>query len=115
MELHDFDNQRRELMDLLKSSDPFFKEFGAIDDRAFDDGCIPKKYKELTMITVSIATHCEACATFHAGEAVYAGASTPELKEAIIMGLMSGGSLCYPLARHTLSIVMELNKNMSNT
>ena len=49
-----FNKERKHLMDLMKKTDVFFKNFGKIDDDAFSDGVIPKKYKELTLVAVSI-------------------------------------------------------------
>ena len=50
----DFEKEREYLMNLMKEADEFFISFGKIDDDAFLDGEIPKKYKELTMVAVSI-------------------------------------------------------------
>lgn len=57
----DFNKERKHLMDLMKKTDKFFKNFGMVDDDAFSDGVIPKKYKELTMVAVSIVSKCKEC------------------------------------------------------
>lgn len=98
---------RKELMAKMKEADPFFKEFGLLDDKAFEEGVIPKKYKELSMIGISIQSRCEECIEFHISEAVKAGAKKAELLESIRMGMMAGGSLTYPYVRHAFDVLME--------
>jgi AhpD family alkylhydroperoxidase len=104
MDKNKFNKKRKELMDKMKNSDEFFKEFGLLDDEAFKGGVIPKKYKELTMITVSIAVKCEECIAFHVQESISAGASKEEITEAIKMGLMASGSTGYPYARRAFEL-----------
>ncbi|WP_199402087.1 carboxymuconolactone decarboxylase family protein [Weissella confusa] len=50
---------RTELNDLMKANDPFFEQFSAMDDEVYADGAIPKRYKELTGLSISIATRCD--------------------------------------------------------
>jgi AhpD family alkylhydroperoxidase len=90
---------RDDLMKTMKEADPFFKEFGLLDDNAFDGGVIPKKYKELCMVAMSIQSKCSECIDFHVPEAIKAGAGKDELIEAAKMGMMAGGSLTYPYLR----------------
>ena len=92
-------------MEKMKSGDKFFIEFGKLDDKAFQDGIIPKKYKELTMISVSIAVKCEECIEFHVQESKNAGATNEEIIEAVKMGLMASGSTGYPYARKVFEII----------
>jgi AhpD family alkylhydroperoxidase len=105
MEKNKLIKKRKELMAKMKSSDVFFKEFGLLDDEAFKDGVIPKKYKELTMVTVSIAVKCEECIAFHIQECLSAGASKKEISETIKMGLMASGSTGYPYARRAFEML----------
>lgn len=98
---------RAELMAKMKEADPFFQEFGLLDDKAFEEGAIPKKYKELSMIAISIQSRCEECTDFHISEAIEAGAVKSELLESIRMGMMAGGSLTYPYVRHAFDVLME--------
>ena len=94
-------------MELMRETDPFFKEFGELDNRAFSENVIPKKYKELTMVAISIVEKCEECIEFHIGECVAAGASKEEIIEAVKMGMMAGGAVTYPCVRHAFKIMVN--------
>ena len=105
---YDFDQVRKQLMDLMKNADKFFKDFGIVDDDAFSEGAIPKKYKELTMVAVSIVSKCEECIEYHIKECLKANSSAPEIIDAIKMGLMAGGSVSYPYVRHSFKVLKTL-------
>ena len=108
MKEYDFDKERKHLMELMKNSDDFFKIFGKVDDNAFADGVIPKKYKELTMVAVSIVSKCKECIEYHIKEYLRVSSSTPEIIDAIKMGMMAGGSISYPYVRYSFKILKEL-------
>ena len=80
---YDFDQERKLLMDLMKKTDKFFKNFGIVDDDAFSEGAIPKKYKELTMVAVSIVSKCEECLEYHIKECLKANSSAQEIIDTI--------------------------------
>jgi len=103
-----FSKKRKLLMKTMKNSNPFFAEFGLLDDKAFSEGAIPQKYKELAMVAMSIQARCSECIAFHIPEAVKAGAVKEELIDAIKMGQMAGGSLAYPFARFAFEVLVEM-------
>ena len=96
------------VMELMRETDPFFKEFGELDDKAFAGNVIPKKYKELTMVAISIVEKCEECIEFHIGESKKSGASKEEIVEAVKMGMMAGGAVTYPYIRHAFKVMADL-------
>ncbi|MFX1268992.1 MAG: carboxymuconolactone decarboxylase family protein [Promethearchaeota archaeon] len=105
---YDFDKERKQLMDLMKNTDNFFKDFGRVDDDAFSEGAIPKKYKELAMVAVSIVSKCEECIEYHIKECLKVNSSAPEIIDTIKMGMMAGGSLSYPYVRHSFKMLKKL-------
>ncbi len=107
--MEEFKDKRMFLMEKMRNSDDFFKKFGKLDDEAFAPGVIPKKYKELTMISVSIVSKCTECITYHIEQSIKEGATLPELIEAIKMGMMAAGSTTYPYIRHSFSVLFEMN------
>ncbi len=107
MEQNDFGKERKYLMDLMKNSDRFYIEFGRIDDDAFSGGSIPKKYKELTMVTASIVSKCKECIEYHIKECLSAKSSKKEIIEAIKMGMMASGSVSYPYVRYSFKVLKE--------
>jgi AhpD family alkylhydroperoxidase len=107
MEKNEFDKERKYLMELMKNSDEFFKDFAKIDDNAFVEGHIPKKYKELTMVAVSIVSKCKECIEYHIKECLNANSNKNEIIEAIKMGMMASGSVSYPYVRYSFKILKE--------
>ncbi len=100
--------QRNEMNSRLMDEDGFFKEFGKLDDKVYSDGAIPKKYKELTGLTISILTMCDECIVYHLDGCKNIGYSKAEVMEAIKLAVIGGGSITYPWARFTFAIINEI-------
>lgn len=105
-ELNDY---RKELNASMNESDSFFSMFGTLDDQVYADGAIPKKYKELTGLSISVLTRCEECIAYHLQNCLDEGCSRAELIDAIKMGAIGGGSITYPSVRFTYKLMKELN------
>ena len=99
---------RNQLMETMKNTDEFFREFGLLDDKAFSEGAISKKYKELFLVAISIVQKCEECITYHIEECLKAQAGKQELIEAIKIGMMASGSTSYPYVRKAFAKLKEL-------
>jgi AhpD family alkylhydroperoxidase len=98
---------RERLNELMADHDEFFSRFGALDESVYADGAIPKLYKELTGLSISVATSCDECVTYHIEGAVDAGADREQLIEAIKIGVIGSGSVTYPTARFAFSVLEE--------
>ena len=61
------------------------KAFWAFDKAAMADGAIPVKYKELMALAVAFTTQCPYCIEVHSGRARQAGATDPEISEAVLV------------------------------
>lgn len=70
----------------LSEADAFFQEFGALDDRAYEDGAIGKKYKELMGLAISVTTRCNECIVYHLDGCIKEKSSRVEIVEAIKSG-----------------------------
>ncbi|WP_082960485.1 MULTISPECIES: carboxymuconolactone decarboxylase family protein [unclassified Mycobacterium] len=77
----------------IQQRDPQFAEsYSAMRERILRDGAIPAKYKLLmAMVTDAIAAHPDGVRTL-AGNARAAGASEPEVTEAVEVGYLFGGT-----------------------
>ena len=77
----------------IESRDPqFVDSYMAMRERILKDGAIPAKYKLLmAMVTDAIAAHADGVRTL-AGNARAAGASEPEVTEAVEVGYLFGGT-----------------------
>jgi len=71
--------------------------FWAFDKAAMADGAIPAKYKELMALAVALTTQCPYCIDIHAGKARQAGATDPEIAEAVTIAaaLRAGAAITH--------------------
>lgn len=106
--MEEFNTRRKHLNRLMSDNDDFFKQFGQLDDDVYSEGSIPKKYKELTGLSISVLTRCEECILYHIQECIKQDTSKQEMIEAIKMGVIGGGSITYPSARYAFGILKEL-------
>ena len=105
MDLNEFNKKRKILNHKLADSDNFFSEFGSLDDKVYSEGAIPKKYKELTGLSISIFSKCKECIAYHIQNCKEQGCSKDEVVEAIKLAVVGGGSVTYPWARKAIEIM----------
>ncbi len=105
MNIKDFNEKRNLLNQKLVDSDMFFKTFGTLDDEVYSEGAIPKKYKELTGLSISIFSKCDECILYHMQNCKEENCSKKEVIEAIKMAVVGGGSVTYPWARKAIEIM----------
>ena len=79
-----------------------FNRFMALDPRAYEEGEIPAKYKELMGLVGSMVLRCNDCVTYHIDAAVKRGSTEKEILEAMNIALVIGGSIVIPHLRHAL-------------
>jgi len=108
MNIEKINKERGILNNIMIENDDFFQEFGKLDDVVYSKGSIPKKYKELTGLSISVLTRCEECILFHIQGCVSEKANKSEIIEAIKIGVIGGGSITYPSARYAFSILKEM-------
>ncbi len=111
MNIEEQNRKRTELNTQLNEADEFFKTFGSLDDSVYADGAIPKKYKELTGLSISVLSRCNECILYHLQECVIHEATKIEIVEAIKMGVIGGGSITYTNARYAMQLLTELGIN----
>jgi len=99
MDIEKFNKERQKLNSKLVETDQFFEQFGNLDNNVYSDGAIPKKYKELTGLSISILSSCDECILYHLQGCIDSGANKIEMIEAIKIGVIGGGSITYPSAR----------------
>lgn len=109
MEIENFNQTRKALNKLMSDNDDFFRQFGLLDDIVYSDGAIPKKYKELTGLSISVLTRCDECILYHIQGCVAEKASKSEMIEAVKIGVIGGGSITYPSARFAFKALKDLN------
>ncbi len=82
---------RRGFRELNRSQHDVMSGFSTMHRAATVDGALSARMKELMALAIGICTHCEGCIAFHVHDALRAGATRPEVEEAIGLALMMGG------------------------
>mgnify|MGYP006306082413 CR=1 FL=1 len=68
--------------------------------RACEGGqAVPKKYKELIAVALSVVQQCSYCIAFHVKAALGAGASRDEIMEATFVAVLMGGGPAFMYAK----------------
>ena len=79
-----------------------YKPFLELEQKAFSDGSLNKKTKELMALSISIVTKCEPCMEWHLQQAMLAGATDEEVFETIDVAIEMGGGQAGAYARFVL-------------
>jgi AhpD family alkylhydroperoxidase len=65
--------------------------FGQLHKAVLTDGALSVKIKELVALAVAVSARCQGCIAFHTHDALKAGASRPEVLEALGVAVLMGG------------------------
>ena len=76
-----------------------YKPLLEVEKKAFRDGALDKKTKELMALSISIVTKCEPCMEWHLDQAMQAGARDEEIYETIDVAIEMGGGQAGAYAR----------------
>ena len=78
---------------------------GFLEEKAFSDGDLKKKHKELIALGISIVINCESCMEWHVHEALKSGATKKEILETIGVGIEMGGGPATVSSRFALKVL----------
>ena len=93
---------------ILNSGFKDYKKFFALDNKAYLEGNIPLKYKEMMGLVASMVLRCNDCILYHLDKCVAEGVSREELHEAFNIALIVGGSIVIPHLRYAVEMLDEL-------
>lgn len=79
-----------------------YKPLLELEEKAFQDGALNKKTKELMALSISIVTKCEPCMEWHLDQAMQSGATDDEIYETIDVAIEMGGGQAGAYARFVL-------------
>jgi ribonuclease HI len=85
-----------------------FNKFFALDNKAYVDGVLNAKTKELMGLSASMVMRCNDCIFYHIDRAVTEGATKQELYETFNVALIVGGSIVIPHLRYAFEVMEEL-------
>lgn len=104
-----FHKFRSEMNDkILNSNFNDFKKFFALDAKAYHEGKIPAKYKEMMGLVASMVLRCNDCIFYHLEQCIKLGSTRDEIYEAMNIALIVGGSIVIPYLRYAFSVLDEI-------
>ena len=93
---------------VLASDNLTIKRFCALDTRAYEDGALPARTKELLGLVASLVLRCDDCITYHLVRCREEGVSDAEMFDAASVALIVGGSIVIPHLRRAVAQLEEL-------
>lgn len=93
---------------ILESDNLEIKRFFALDTRAYEEGALPVKTKELLGLVASLVLRCDDCVTYHVIRCKEEGVTRAEFLETFNVGLVVGGSITIPHLRRALATLDEI-------
>ena len=109
--VNEFHKYRSEMNDRILNSDfRDYKKFFALDNKAYIDGALPAKTKELMGLIASMVLRCNDCILYHIDRSIAEGATEQELHETFNIALIVGGSIIIPHLRFAVEQMDEIFK-----
>lgn len=107
--INEFHTYRAEMNDrILNSGFRDFNKFFALDNKAYIDGALPAKTKELMGLIASMVLRCNDCILYHIDRSIQEGATEQELYETFNIALIVGGSIVIPHLRYAVEKMDEI-------
>lgn len=101
--LDDFRSYRLRMNERIEEIDHLgIKRFFNLDTKAYQDGGLDAKTKELLGLVASMVLRCNDCIDYHVLQCVEAGWKNDELYDAFNVALVVGGSIVIPHLRHAV-------------
>ncbi len=105
----EFKKYRSDMNDkILNSGFRDFNKFFALDNKAYINGALDAKTKELMGLVASMVLRCNDCILYHIDRGVEEGANRQEFLESFNIALIVGGSIVIPHLRFAMEQLDEL-------
>jgi AhpD family alkylhydroperoxidase len=113
--LTEFKKYRSDMNDkILNSGFRDFNKFFALDNKAYVNGALDAKTKEMMGLVASMVLRCNDCILYHLDRAVGEKAMRQELYESFNIALIVGGSIVIPHLRFAMEQLDELLPDKKN-
>ena len=93
---------------ILNSGFRDYNKFFALDNKAYIDGALNAKTKELMGLVASMVLRCNDCIFYHIDRSIQEGASRQELMESFNIALIVGGSVVIPHLRYAFEMMNDI-------
>ncbi|MFA7420007.1 MAG: carboxymuconolactone decarboxylase family protein [Melioribacteraceae bacterium] len=113
--VNEFRSYRAEMNErILNSGFRDYNKFFALDNKAYVDGALNSKTKELMGLVASMVLRCNDCILYHVDRSIQEGATEQELYESFNIALIVGGSIVIPHLRYAIEKMDELFAEKEN-
>jgi AhpD family alkylhydroperoxidase len=110
-DLEEFKEFREKMNDRILDSDNLsIKRFFNLDTRAYEEGALPSKTKEMLGLVASMVLKCDDCITYHITKCKETGVTRAEFLEAFNIALIVGGSIVIPHLRRAVALLDDLEE-----
>jgi len=104
-----FDSEREKLNEtVMKYAGKNLKRFFGLDMQTYREGVLDKKTKELLGLVASFVLRCDDCIKYHLNMCKDEGVENDELEEALMVGVIVGGSITIPHLRKAFEYWQKL-------
>jgi AhpD family alkylhydroperoxidase len=83
--------------------------FFTLDTKAYEDGALDARTKEVAGLVGSLVLRCDDCISYHLIRCKELGLSDEQVWEGLNIGLVIGGSIVIPHLRRAVALLDELN------
>jgi AhpD family alkylhydroperoxidase len=97
---------RKRMNERILSEDSLsIKRFFALDTDVYEPGALDARSKELLGLVASLVLRCDDCVRYHVDRCLEVGVSAAEMREALAIALVVGGSITIPHLRRAFEAV----------
>ena len=98
---------------ILEQKNVGINRFFALDNRAYENGALDDRTKEVAGLAASLVLRCDDCIAYHVIRCKELGLSNEELFEVFNVGLVVGGSIVIPHLRRAVDLLDEIDEDRS--
>ncbi|MEJ1298479.1 MAG: carboxymuconolactone decarboxylase family protein [Candidatus Sedimenticola sp. (ex Thyasira tokunagai)] len=99
-------NDRIKLNKYMKENIKTYSKLLELEEKAFSEGALDRKTKELMALSISIVTKCEPCIQWHLKKCLELGAEDNEIFETIDISIEMGGGQAGGYARFVVNALL---------
>lgn len=94
---------------ILAAKNLNINRFFTLDAKAYEDGALDARTKEIAGLSASLVLRCDDCIAYHVIRCKELRVSNAELLEVLNVGLIVGGSIVIPHLRRAVELIDELD------
>lgn len=94
---------------ILDQKNLAINRFFTLDTKAYEDGALDGRTKEIAGLSASLVLRCDDCIAYHTIRCKELGLTDEELFEIFNVGLIVGGSIVIPHLRRAVALLDEIS------